>query len=107
MSLFIEVLACSQILEKWKANPSLTKREIGVWSAWKDGEDWMDLPLSDKEVHQMKEFLQRVAPTSYAQLFQEDTGGASMSTKKRSRIVDVTKPGHAFQILGVPRPKKQ
>jgi hypothetical protein len=69
MSVLIEVIACSRILEKWKENPTLTKQEIGVWSRWKEGGQNTGVPLSKKEVQRMKEFLRRVAPTEYARLF--------------------------------------
>jgi len=71
MSVFIEVMACNSILEKWKENPTFTKQEIGVWSTWKEGGPGTDVPLSEKEVQHMKEFLRRVAPTSYARLFSD------------------------------------
>jgi hypothetical protein len=69
MSVFIEVMGCNWILEKWKENPTLTKRELGLWGGGKKGGPGTDVPLSEKEVQRMKEFLRRVAPTSYARLF--------------------------------------
>jgi hypothetical protein len=64
----IELMATVSVLKRWRDNPALTKREIGVWSHWTDGGDEMDVPLTQEEVAQMREFVRRVAPSIYANL---------------------------------------
>jgi len=50
------------ILKKWRKNPKLTKREIGVWNAWQEDIPANNRPLTQKEVRGYKEFLKKCKP---------------------------------------------
>jgi hypothetical protein len=70
--MFAEILATDLVLKAWKRNPAATKREIGVWSHWKQDDEENDQPLSEAEVQEMKKFLRRNAPTGYFTIFPEE-----------------------------------
>jgi hypothetical protein len=67
--MFIEIQCAYFILRNWKENPAATKREIGLWSKWKEEREENDRPLSSEEVASMKAFLRRHASSSYSKLF--------------------------------------
>jgi hypothetical protein len=67
-----EILAAHLVLKAWKQNPAATKREIGVWQHWKQDDEENERPLSEVEVHEMKKFLRRNAPTGYFEIFPEE-----------------------------------
>jgi hypothetical protein len=67
----IELMGTISVLKRWKENPALTKREIGVWWDWIEGAAGADVSLTDEDIVQMKAFVQRVAPSTYAELFPE------------------------------------
>ena len=68
-------------MKKWKANPSATKGEIGVYSAWLTDDPRNNLPLSDEEVRRLKTFLHDHNPTVYESIFCE-TGDGSMTSSE-------------------------
>ncbi len=70
--MFIELQATYLILEKWKENPELTKKEIGILSSWKEDKEKNNKPLTKKEVEDMKDFLKKYNPTAYFKLFPEE-----------------------------------
>lgn len=72
MSVFIQLMAYNQILEKWKLDPTQTKHQIGGWSHWISGGEGTDVPLSEAEVDNMKSFMRRHGPTAFYRLFPED-----------------------------------
>lgn len=47
------------ILKKWRKNPDLTKREIGVYSNWKDNNEENNKQLSLKEIKSYEETLKK------------------------------------------------
>ena len=66
--MFVELQAVYLILSKYKADPSLSRKQIGTWSGWEKGLAENDRSLSAREVDRMREFLKRYAPTSYFKL---------------------------------------
>ena len=60
--MLIEIQATAMILKKWRKNPKLTKREIGVWNAWQEDIPANNRPLTQKEVRGYKEFLKKCKP---------------------------------------------
>lgn len=70
--MLIEIQATAMVLKKWRKNPKLTKREIGVWSHWSEDIPKNNLPLSSKEVKDYKDFLKKCNPTSFYNMFPED-----------------------------------
>lgn len=56
-------------LKKWKENPKLTKREIGVWYYPENKDEKHDKPFTEVEIESMKKFLEKNNPTAYYQLF--------------------------------------
>jgi hypothetical protein len=44
--MFAEVLFNAFVLRKWKENPAITKREIGLSYTWMEDKPENDLPLS-------------------------------------------------------------
>lgn len=64
-----ELQATYLVLKKWNHNPKLTKKEIGVWSHWKDDKMENNFPLSEKEVVDLKEIFLKNNPTEYFKLF--------------------------------------
>jgi hypothetical protein len=71
--MFIELQSTYFVLRSWKQDPAATKREIGVWDHWGQEREENDRPLSEAEVQEMKLFLRRHAPTSYFEIFPEET----------------------------------
>jgi hypothetical protein len=67
--MFIEIQAAYLVLSKWKQNPAVAKREIGLWAHWRDECEDNRRPLSSVEVEQLKTLLRRHAPASYSKLF--------------------------------------
>ena len=67
----IEIMFTYFVLQRWKANPAATKREIGLRLSWKLDSAENRLPLSGAEVARMKNFLRRHAPSMYSGLFFE------------------------------------
>lgn len=67
-----ELMAITFVLRAWKKDPNLSKREIGVWSHWKDESAQNELPLTESEVERMKSFMRRHSPTTYHDIFPED-----------------------------------
>lgn len=51
--------AITFVLAKWKRNPNLTKRQIGVWSSWSEDTEENNQPLSKSEIKRMKKTLKR------------------------------------------------
>jgi hypothetical protein len=72
-NMFSELLATYSVLKKWRRDSSISKAEIGVWSHWLDGRDENQLPLAPDEVARLKTLLGRHAPTSYRELFPEES----------------------------------
>lgn len=64
-----ELIAISYVLRKWNEYPLATKRQIGVWSHWKDDSPQNDRPLLDAEVCKMKSYLMKYAPSDYRSIF--------------------------------------
>lgn len=67
-----ELMAYARILEAWKKDPNLSKREIGVWGHWQNENAQNELPLTESEVERMKSFMRRHNPTTYHKIFPED-----------------------------------
>jgi hypothetical protein len=67
--MFVDVCAATDVLRKWKQNPSASKREIGCWSHWMEPKAENNLPLSKAEVARMKRFLKKHAPSNYRAIF--------------------------------------
>lgn len=64
MSIFIETLAIDTILRRWKENPDATKREIGVWSNWKEDIPENNIPLSEEYIQRYLDRLKELNPTN-------------------------------------------
>lgn len=73
--MFVELLATRLVLQEWKQNPSLTKKQIGLWMHWMEDREENDHALSQAEFGQMKDFLRRHAPTTYFGIFPEEKVG--------------------------------
>lgn len=69
--MFFEILSTHLRLQKWRQNPTATKREIGVVSWWLTADAANDQALSAQEIQRMKKFLRAHAPSSFARLFHE------------------------------------
>ena len=67
----IEIMFAYFALQRWKANPSASKRQIGLRSSWKLDSVENYLPLSRIEVTRMKRFLRKHARSMYSKLFFE------------------------------------
>lgn len=67
--MFFKLFSIYNRLEKWKGHPNATKREIGIVSVWMTPDPGNDQPISPREIGQMKNFLRKHAPTSFARLF--------------------------------------
>lgn len=64
---YIELMFTYFALQRWKANPTASKQEIGLRSYWKVDSPENRLPLSQAEVA----FLAMHAPSMYRGLFTE------------------------------------
>ena len=67
--MFIELQGAYFVLRAWKNNPKLSKKQIGIFSHWKDDGPENERPLTEDEVERFKQFLREHAPTSYYELF--------------------------------------
>jgi|WetSurMetagenome_2_1015567.scaffolds.fasta_scaffold1351485_2 hypothetical protein len=67
--MFTELQAASFVLQKWKDNPQLTKRQIGGWSHWKTDAPENDRSLTTEEVESYKQLLREHNPSQYYKLF--------------------------------------
>jgi hypothetical protein len=72
IAMLYELLAIHSVLNAWKNNPKLSKREIGIWGHWKDENPENDKPISASEVERMKSFFREQNPTKYYKMFPED-----------------------------------
>ncbi len=70
--MFVELQSAYLVLRAWKENPKSSKREIGVFSHWKDENPKNDKPLTEKEVEVFKKLLRENNPTAYYELFPEE-----------------------------------
>jgi hypothetical protein len=70
--MLIELQAAALVLRKWNHNPTVTKRQIGIWQHWKEKTEDNDRPLSEVEMNRMKAFLRQYAPTTYFEIFAEE-----------------------------------
>jgi len=70
--MFVELMAITSVLSQWKKNPSITKREIGVWHHWEGEDPEYDKPLTENEVERMKKFLRDHSPTTYYKMFPKE-----------------------------------
>jgi len=76
MSISIEVQLADLVLKKWKDNPQLAKRQIGLWSHWKTEGPENDEPLTTEQVDHYKQVLRKHAPSHYYKLFPKQNGEA-------------------------------
>ena len=63
--MIIELQAMHLILKMHKQNPYITKREIGVWSSWKEDIPENNKPLSEREIERYKSYLKKHAPSNF------------------------------------------
>jgi hypothetical protein len=68
--MMLELHAAYLVLTTWKENPTLSKKQIGVWSHWKND----TRPLTEDEVDGFKRLLREHALTQFRNLFPEDNG---------------------------------
>ena len=61
----------SSLLKKHKENPDFTKKELGIYYSPISEED-LNKKYSIEEINRMKEFLKRVAPLSYYDIYPEE-----------------------------------
>lgn len=59
---FFYLQAISLVLKRWKENPKLTKRQIGVWSHWMTDDPENDKPLASEDVGRYKRILKEKTP---------------------------------------------
>lgn len=71
MSIFLEVMRADSILREWKRDPSQPLSSYTFSPVWREAQHSASRPLTGEEVSELKEFLQRHAPTSFSQLFPE------------------------------------